>query len=128
MTFLLGRMWRQSGQGFVFNFKVSHCYQFDSCQRRRWSGGEGISFQTQGLSLLWFRPLSEAHVRKLIQFVLGLEWFAWCQYNVTEWGIMIICDTVLQWASTIKMHGYSWARSSRTYKYSHAHAYTWNSS
>jgi len=35
---------------------------------------------------------------------IGLQqgWFAQCQYNVTEWGIMFICGMILRCAGTLK--------------------------
>ena len=34
---------------------------------------------------------------------VGPYWLARCQYNVTEWHAVLICDIVCQWTSTIKV-------------------------
>jgi len=46
----------------------------------------------------------------------GLEqdWLAWCQYNLTVWGMMFISGMVIQWSGTLK---YDW--SPRHYSISH---------
>lgn len=67
---------------------------------------EGVKasvYKLQGLSPLRFESRrGRPHVRKDVFLVVGPYWLAQCQYNVTEWLAMLICDIVGQCASTLK--------------------------
>ena len=56
---------------FAYKFKVSHCCGFDSRSDR-------------------------PHVGKCFFLIVGPYWLARCQYNVTEWHAVLICDIVCQ--------------------------------
>lgn len=58
----------------------------------------GVTLQTQGVSLL---PPGRPHVRKVIFLAAYPYWLARCQFNVTEWCAMLICDIAHQCASTL---------------------------